>query len=297
MDTAEADLLISTSHCVAKGLKPQKGTRHLCYCFTPMRYAWLFYDEYFGNNPLKKIVLSPMLTRLRAWDHTACEHVDRFVTLSRHVQKRIQDYYGREADVVYPFVNRSYWTPTPALCSGTTHGRDMGTYDLIVSALAPYKRIDLAVKAYIRSGYPLIIVGTGTEFPRLRALASQGRGTQRRNIEFIGWASDERIRELYRLCRTLVFPGEEDFGIVPLEAQACGRPVVAYARGGALETVIEGKTGVFFHEQTPEALLEAVERCAALPWKPEAIRANTERFSKEQFIQGLSESIRKCLMN
>lgn len=284
----EADLLISNSHCVAKGLKPRPGTRHLCYCLTPMRYAWLFYEEYFGNNPLKKSVLKPILARLRDWDLRTCEGVDHFVTISRHVQQRIRQYYGREADVVHPPVNTEFWTPAPDQPAGLQSGAPAGTYDLIVSALVPYKRIDLAIKAYTRSGAALVVVGNGPEARRLRALAGA-------NIQFTGWLSDERIRELYRHCRALIFPGEEDFGIVPVEAQSCGRPVVAFGRGGALETVADGVSGVFFGEQTEDALLDAVARCAARAWDPAAIRAQAARFSEERFLQGLRTSIAKCL--
>lgn len=284
----DADVLISISHCVAKGMKPRPGTRHLCYCLTPMRYAWLFYEEYFGRNPLKKAILKPLLARLREWDRQTCDRVDRFVTLSRHVRQRIREYYGRDADVVYPPVNTAFWTPGPDQPAQPRPGTELGTYDLVVSALAPYKRIDLAVKAYTRSGAALILVGTGPETHRLRALAAP-------NIQFTGWLPDERIRDLYRHCRMVIFPGEEDFGIVPVEAQACGRPVVAYGRGGALETIIDNVTGVFFQEQTAEALLDAITRCSTHGWNPSAIRSHAEQFSEDRFWHGLAESLKKCL--
>jgi len=289
----DADLLISTSHCVAKGLRPPKGARHLCYCFTPMRYAWLFYEEYFGKNPLKKMALAPYLNRLRTWDRSTCDRVDRFVALSRHVQKRILEFYGREADVVYPPVNTSFWTPalpmTPDAQRSTLNAqRVTGVYDLIVSALVPYKKIELAIRAYNRLGFPLKIVGAGTEHKRLRKMAGA-------SIEFLGRLDDDRIRDLYRHCRLLVFPGEEDFGIVPVEAQACGRPVVAYGTGGVLETVVDGQTGIFFHTQTEAALLGAIEQAKAVRWAPATIRANAERFSESAFISGLSASIARCM--
>lgn len=321
-----ADLLISTSHCVAKGLPPPHGARHLCYCFTPMRYAWLFYEEYFGKNQLKKMALTPYLNRLRAWDRTTCDRVDHFVALSRHVQKRIMEFYGREADVVYPPVKTSFWTPASAespdasrlvprssreggstlhalspvaLAQGDprSHLREAASvgrprassaYDLIVSALVPYKKIEVAVRAYTRLGYPLKIVGTGTQYNRLRRMAGA-------HIEFLGWLDDEHVRDLYRHCRMLVFPGEEDFGIVPVEVQACGRPVVAYGIGGVLETVVDGQTGIFFHAQTEAALLGAIEQGAATTWDPATIRANAERFSEANFISGLTASIVRCM--
>ncbi|MEI6563169.1 MAG: glycosyltransferase [bacterium] len=271
----EADLIISTSHCVAKGLLPQPGTPHLCYCFTPMRYAWLFRNEYLGRNPLKKALARPLLAWLRRWDRLASARVTRFVAISRHIQDRINHFYEREADVVYPPVDLERWTPDylPA-----------GDYDLIASALVPYKKIDLAVAAYTRCGRRLKIVGTGTEYETLKAAAGS-------NIEFLGWQSDADLRELYRRCRMLIFPGEEDFGIVPLEAQACGRPVVAYGRGGVLETVKPGISGVFFDHQTPESLVAAIGICASKTWDAQIIRAHAETFSIQSFIDGLNASI------
>ena len=279
MQLPEADLLISTSHCIAKGLQPKPGTKHLCYCFTPMRYAWLFYDEYFGGSPLKKAMIKPLLGSLRDWDKKTADRVNVFVTLSHHVQARIKQFYGRDADVVYPPVNVDFYTPAQS---------DHDGFDLIVSALVPYKRIDLAVRAYNRLGYPLKIVGTGTEYDALKNIAGP-------NVEFLGWQSDEMNRELYRRCRCLIFPGEEDFGIVPVEAQACGRPVVAYGKGGALESVVENVTGVFFMEQTEEALLAAIETCAGHEWNSSAIQKNAKRFAPKEFINGMDRNIRLCL--
>ena len=279
MTPPASDLLISTSHCIAKGLRARPGTKHLCYCFTPMRYAWLFFDEYFGGSGLKKAAIKPILGSLRDWDRRTADRVDTFVTLSRHVQARIRQFYGRDADVVYPPVNVDFYTPGQG-------GHD--SFDLIVSALVPYKRLDLAVRAYNDLGYPLKIVGTGTEYAALKSAAGP-------NIEFLGWQSDEANRELYRRCRCLVFPGEEDFGIVPVEVQACGRPVVAYGRGGLLETVVENVSGVFFGEQTEEALLAAVETCAGRKWDSSAIRINAERFAPQVFIDGMNRAIEATL--
>lgn len=275
----DADLLVSTSHCVAKGLVPPSGARHLCYCFTPMRYAWVFYEEYFGGNPLKRKLLEPRLAKLREWDRRASDRVDRFVTLSRHVQDRIHRFYGRESNVVYPPVDTGFFTPEAV---------GPGGFDLIVSALVPYKCLDLAVRAYTWLEYPLKIVGTGTEYKRLRALAGP-------TVEFLGWRSDEQIRDLYRRCRFLVFPGEEDFGIVPVEAQACGRPVIAFARGGVLESVRENTTGVFFKEQTDQALLAAIEDASARPWDTVAIRRHAEQFGVQAFVDGMAREIGLCL--
>jgi glycosyltransferase involved in cell wall biosynthesis len=274
-----ADLVISTSHCVAKAIRVPAGARHLCYCFTPMRYAWTFYRDYFGNQPIKNALVRPLLAWLRRWDRRTAGTVDRFVAISRHVQDRIRKFYGRESDVVYPPVNTDFYTP---------YGPRAGTFDLIVSALVPYKRIDLAVQTYNRLRFPLKIVGVGTELKKLQTSAGP-------HIEFMGWQSDEAVRDLYRQCRCLVFPGEEDFGIVPVEAQACGCPVVALDRGGARETVKQGQTGVFFPEQTESALATAVETCAHTAWNPDTLRRHAEQFGVARFLAGLDDSLRKCM--
>lgn len=277
-----ADLIISTSHCIAKSIKPRPGTRHISYCFTPMRYAWLFYEEYFGPNPAKALLVKPILAWLRRWDRRTAGRVDRFVGISRHVAQRIGRCYGREADVVYPPVNTHIWTPDPAV--------KKETFDLIVSALVPYKRIDLAVKAYTQSGDPLTIVGVGGQLPRLKAAAG-------RNITFLEHQSDEAILDLYRRARLLIFPGQEDFGIVPVEAQACGTPVVAYRKGGATETVVDGATGLFFDAQTVDALRDAVVRGGKRTWDPRRLRTQAERFSVAAFIEGLGTIMNRVLAN
>ncbi len=272
------ELLISCSHCVAKSFRKPAGARHICYCFTPMRYAWTFPGEYFGRDRWRQQLLKPLLAALRRWDRRTAGGVDRFVAISRHVADRIRRHYGRDCDIVYPPVDVSRCTPSER------PGDAAGRYDLIVSALVPYKRIDLAVETYSRRGWPLKIVGVGGSMDRLKRQSGPG-------IEWLGWRTDAEIVELYRGCRLLVFPGEEDFGIVPLEAQACGRPVVAYAKGGALETVVENVSGVFFDRQTEESLGAAVERAAAHPWDPRAIRAQALRFGPERFIGELAAVI------
>lgn len=277
---AGTDLVLSTSHCVAKGLVPPPGAKHLCYCFTPMRYAWSLQADYFGRNRLKRAALELVLARLRAWDRRTSDRVDRFVAISRHVQARIEKFYGREAAVVYPPVATDFFTPD---------GRgDHDGYDLVVSALVPYKRVDLAVKAYSQTGAPLKIAGAGTELEALRRIAAP-------NVEFLGRVPDEEIRDLYRRCRFLVFPGEEDFGIVPLEAQACGKPVLAYGKGGLLETVLEDRTGVFFGEQTPEALADAAARAEGLAWDAAAIRTHAETFGVPRFLEGMRTEIGRLM--
>lgn len=278
---ATGELLITTSHCVAKSFRKAKGGRHLCVCFTPMRYAWTFFEEYFGHSPVKAALIKPVLACLRAWDRRTAMDVDCFVAISHHVAERIQRFYGRHSEVVYPAVDTQRCTPAKDVKAG-------GTYDLIVSALVPYKRVDLAVELYSKKGWPLKVVGIGGCEEALRRKAGP-------SVEFLGRLPDPEVLELYRHCRLLVFPGEEDYGIVPLEAQACGRPVVAYGKGGALETISEGKTGVFFTEQTLESLEEAVQRCAAAQFDPALIRQHALQFGTEQFYAGLARCVRKVL--
>jgi glycosyltransferase involved in cell wall biosynthesis len=244
-----------------------------------MRYAWSFYEEYFGKNPVKRAALAPILAALRRWDRVASQRVDRFVAISGYVRDRILRFYGRDADVVYPPVDTDRLTPS---------GRGPQGYDLIVSGLSPLKRVDLAVSLYSRTGMNLRIVGVGTQLEALRRMA-------RPNVEFLGWLGDDAVLELYRGCRMLVFPGVDDFGLAPVEAQACGKPVVAFAGGGALETVEPGVSGVFFDEQTPEALQEAIEKCASTRWNPAAIRVRAEGFGIDQFRRRLAASIEACL--
>ena len=275
----EVDLIISSSHCVAKGIIPKGRSRHLCYCLTPMRYAWLFYGDYFGTNPVKKAMIAPMLAALRRWDKRSSERVDRFVAISTCVRNRIRRFYERDADVVFPPVDTDRLTPG---------GNNEGSYDLIVSGLSPLKRIDLAVSVYNRSGMRLKIIGTGTLMEHLRGMAKP-------NIEFLGAVDDDAVLGAYRGCRMLVFPGVDDFGLVPVEAQACGKPVVAFAQGGALDTVEEGVTGVFFRAQTAESLNEAIEKCAARRWDRDAIRTRAERFGIARFRRELTASIERCM--
>ena len=265
---------------MAKNFRKPDGARHVCVCFSPMRYAWLFYEEYFGRNPLKAAVVKPMLAALRRWDAATAVGVDRFVAISRHVANRIRDFYGRDAAVAYPPVDLARCTP------GARPGE--GGFDLVVSALVPYKRIDLAVRVYTRNRWPLKVVGAGGCLDALRREAGP-------TVEFLGRLPDPDVVELYRSCRLLVFPGEEDYGIVPLEAQACGRPVVAFGRGGARETVEDGVSGLFFAEQTEDALEDAVARAAAARWNPAAIRRNAERFGPAQFLDAVSAEIRAAL--
>ncbi len=264
------DLVLSTSHCAAKSVVATGRARHLCYCHTPMRYAWDQFDNYFGPQrvgPFRNRVFRLAFSRLARWDAATAGRVDRFVANSNHVAGRIRRYYNRESTVVYPPVDTTFYCP---------NGSPPGSYFLIVSALVPYKRIDMAMEACRLAGVPLRIAGDGPERARLQALAGPG-------VEFVGWRSDEELRELYRGARAFLLPGEEDFGIAPVESLACGRPVVGLARGGVTETVSDGATGVLVDEPTAEAYAAGIARAAALPFDAEHIRTKALRFSRRRF--------------
>ena len=273
------DAVISSSHCAAKAVIPAGRARHLCYCHSPMRYAWDQFDAYFGparvGHVASRWMYRPLMARLARWDAATTTRVHRFVANSAHVAARIGRYYNRVATIVYPPVNTVFFHP--ALVSP-------GSHFLIVSALVPYKRIDLAIAACERLGAPLRIVGDGPDRRRLEARAP-------RNVEFLGRVSDEAVRDEYRRALAVLMPGEEDFGIVPLEAQACGRPVVALARGGALETVIDGDTGVLFSEPEAGAMAAALERAARHQWDPSRLRDHAGRFARERHVERMREVI------
>lgn len=274
-----AEVILSSSHACAKGVRKPAGAVHICYCYTPMRYAWDLRDEYLRSLP---VALRPparaALAWLRHWDRATAAEVDYFVAISQCVADRIRRHYGREAAVIYPPVDTDYFTP-----SGHPEG-----FFLVVSRLVPYKRVDLAVEAFHRLGRPLVVVGDGPEAPRLRAMA-------RSNITLVGEVSDAALRGYYRQCAALVFPGEEDFGLVPVEAQACGRPVIALGRGGALESVAAGVTGMFFAEPTVDALVGAVRAFDASAFDPVLIRRHAGRFSRQRFYEQMGEFVERAL--
>lgn len=273
------DLVLSMNHCVAKGLPKPKGAKHLCYCFTPMRYAWGFFDEYFGSRSgLSQSIIRLFLKRLRDWDRESAKRVDHFVAISQHIRKRLRACYDRESEVIYPPVNTRYYEPD--------HRSRREPFYLVVSALTPYKRIDLAVLAAKRTDKRLIVIGEGPERRRLEAMAGP-------HTEFLGWQPDAVLRDHYRRAKALLFPGEEDFGIVPAEMQACGGFVLAYGKGGALETVLENETGLFFHKPLAESLADAIRDFEKRDWNEEAPRKNALRFSEERFIMEMKSRIQR----
>ncbi|MBN1917993.1 MAG: glycosyltransferase [Verrucomicrobia bacterium] len=260
------DLVVSTSHCVAKGARAPDGL-HISYIHTPARYLYAFQQEYFGSSPAKRAAMAVFGPHLKRWDLRTLGHVDHFIANSRNVADRIRRYYNRDAAVICPPVDTDFFTPDDG---------PPADFFLIVSALVPYKRIELAIEAVNRLRLPLVIVGRGPMRAALERLAGP-------TVSFRGWLSDDEVLSLLRRCRALVFPGEEDFGIVPVEAMACGRPVIAYGRGGALETVVPGETGLFFTEQTVDSLTGALECLGSAAFDPAACRRRAEAFSRERF--------------
>ena len=280
-DLDQYDLVISTSHCAAKAVVKTGRARHLCYCFTPMRYAWDQFDAYFGKEQVGTLAnwaLRPVLDSLARWDAGTAGRVDRYVAISQHVASRIRRYYNRDALVIYPPVDTGFYCP-----DDTTPDNFL----LIVSALVPYKRIDVAIEASRISGVPLRIAGDGPERERLMTLAADKQA----NVEFLGAISNDEIRDLYRHASAVLLPGEEDFGIVPVEAQACGRPVIALARGGALETVVDGVTGILVNDSTPEAFAAGIARARHIPFDSAAIRAHAIKFDASVFAQSIKTTI------
>lgn len=265
------DLVVSLSHCVAKAVHVPAGVPHVCYCFTPMRYAWdgrAAYFEAWRGRPLKRAVVGTLLDRLRDWDRATARRVTHFVAISETIRRRIDQCYGRESLVIQPPVDAGFYTPGD--------GPRDGPY-LCVSALVPYKRIDHAIAVCNALGRHLVVIGEGPERARLEAMAGP-------TVRLLGWQTDGVIREHLRRCRALLFPGEEDFGIVPVEALACGAPVVALGRGGAAETV-DARVGHLYHDPTPEALRAAIEgwEAAGCPHDAELARRKAEALATPVF--------------
>jgi glycosyltransferase involved in cell wall biosynthesis len=277
LDLRAYDLVISSESGPAKGVITAPDSLHVCYCHSPMRYLWDMQAEYFSHlGSIRRLMMAPMMNYLRLWDYSSAARVDHFIANSRFVASRIQKYYRRESKVIHPPVD----TQRFSLTSGTKN------YYLAVGQLVPYKRFDLAVEAFNRLGAPLHIVGDGTELTALKRKAKS-------NIHFLGPLHGHALEESYAGCRALIFPGTEDFGIVPVEAMASGRPVIAYARGGALESVIDGRTGFLFASPNAESLTAAVRRFESDPEFFDAmiLRRHAQTFDTTIFKEKVTDSI------
>jgi len=284
MDLDEYDLVISSSHACAKGIVTSPSTIHVCYCHSPMRYVWDGCHEYVKSYgwyrwPFR-FLLDRQLSKLREWDRVASERVDHFVANSKYVSRRIKKYYGRDSDVVYP----------PVSVDRFELSAEPGQYYLALGRLIPYKRFDLLVDAFNKLGLPLYIIGTGKEFAYLKAKAQD-------NITFLGFVEEEALKNYYAHAKAFLFPQKEDFGITAIEAMSAGKPVIAYGAGGALETVVDGKTGILFDEQTVESVTRAVEKCEGMlsdgKFDTKTIRKHAEKFSKERFKEELIAILEK----
>ena len=277
-DFSDYDLIISSSHCVAKGVKHADSVYHISYVHAPMRYVWDQFDTYFRQPRTSlpvRIGAELMRSYLQNWDRNTAKRVDTFLCNSNNIRKKILKYYGRESQVIYPPVDLSNFKP----------GGTKESYYLMVGAFAPNKRVDLAVEAFNRLKLPLKILGSGQDEEYCRSIAGE-------DIEFLGALSNEKMIELYQQARALVFPGEDDFGITPLEAQACNTPVIVFASGGAMETVT-ARTGLFFTEQNIDALCEAVEEMER-SWSnfvPEAFRQQVSRFGRGNYKEQMAHAI------
>ncbi len=274
------DLIISSSSAYSHGIITPTDVKHLCYCHSPMRYAWDWANEYRKENKitgLKKLLYSPLIKYLREWDQLASDRPDFYIANSLNVQKRLKKYYKTQSDIIYPPVD------TERFKAKSDH---LG-YFLIVSTLTPYKKIDLAIQLFNKIGRRLVVIGDGPQKSYLEDIAGE-------NIEFLGFKSDEVVKEYMQNCRAFIFPGEEDFGITPVEAMACGKPVLAYGKGGATETIISGKTGEFFFEPTVESMEDGLARLMYNEkfYKPNTIRRHSLQFSKEIFEKKIREKIR-----
>lgn len=277
---ADVDVVLSNKSGFCHGLKVGPKTVHICYCLAPTRYVWQ-YDAYMERENVPKpirLALRPLIGLLRKWDYRAAQNVHHFIAISTEIQQRIQQYYDRESVIIYPPVDTQRFVPIP----------DVGDYFLSIGRLIPYKRVDLAVQACTRLGLPLKVGGRGRDIDRLKSMAGP-------TVEFLGYVPDEELPGLFARAKAFIFPGLEDFGITPVQAQAAGRPVIAYKGGGALDTVIPGKTGVLFEEQTVDSLMAALQAFDASAYNPADCRTHALKFDVQVFNQQITEFVDRAL--
>jgi glycosyltransferase involved in cell wall biosynthesis len=276
-DTRGYDLVLLSSHAASKAIPKHPGQLHVCYCHTPMRYAWDLYDLYVnhsGLNPAQRLAARVIFRSMRRWDRRSATHIDTFIANSENVRGRIRRYYGRDAVVV----------PPPIDCERFRPASPVSDDFLVVSRLVPYKRVDIAVQAFSELGWPLRVVGSGVELRRLQAIAGP-------SVRFLGQLDDAALAAEYAAARALVFTANEDAGMVPLEAMACGRPVLAYGAGGALEVVVPEVTGAFYQEQTAASLVAALRAFQPETYDPAVIRAHAERYDRPRFRAAIAEVV------
>ncbi len=273
-DLSDYDVVISINHACAKSVITRPKTMHVCICCSPMRYAWDMYHDYLRESNKGRVfntIAALLMSTARTWDLRTSFGVDHFAAISRHVATRIRKYYRRDCAVIFPPVETERFAVSP----------DLDDYFLMVGRFAPYKKVGMAIEAFNELGLPLLVIGEGEQEKYLKSIA-------RPNITFRAGQSDEQVAQAYSRCQAFIFPGEEDFGITPVEAQAAGRPVIAFRRGGTIDTVKEGVTGIFFDEQTPQALADAVRRYRPEDFDPAAIREHALTFDTKVFQQAIA---------
>ena len=294
-DLRDFDIVISSSSSFVKGIITKPKAIHICYCHTPTRFLWDWHYNYLEENKIKgikKIFVLPILHYLRMWDKSAAERVDYFIANSKFTAKRIKKFYGRESEIIYPPVNCSiddapHPNPLPRGEGAILPDKNKRDYFLIVSRLSSYKKIEIAVEAFNKLELPLIIIGEGSDKNKLMKIANK-------NTKFLGFQPEEKLAQYYKNCYAFIFPGEDDFGITPIEAMFFGKPVLAYRKGGVLETVIENEMGEFFDDPIPEILADGVRRLKNNynNYDPEKIKKQAEKFSEEKFKDKIKEFVK-----
>lgn len=278
LDLSEFDVVLSNKSGFCHGFKKGADTLHVCYCLAPTRYVWQF-EHYIAREGIGRpveLALRPLIAAMRRWDYAAARRVDHFIAISSEIRERIKTYYDRDSEIIFPPVDTARFAQ-----AAVSDPADVGDYYLIVSRLIPYKRIDLAVQAATRLGVPLKIGGRGRDLDRLKAMAGP-------TVEFLGYVSDDELPHLFARCKAFLFPGLEDFGITPVQAQAAGRPVIAYGGGGALDTVIPGMSGEHFDAMTVDSLTAVMAGFDASRYQPAAMQAHARRFDVSVFNDAIS---------